>query len=258
MENEVLIVEKSDGICTLTMNRPRVLNAFDENLSPGLQAAFDQIGSEEEIRVVILTGAGRNFSSGADMKRLHKETGAPEWFKGMKRLGKLIRTMRELPQPIICKVRGAAYGVGINIALAGDFVVAAHDARFCEVFINIGVIMDGGGTYFLPRLVGLVKAREIALLGDEISGKKAASIGLIYKSVAGEKLDREVDSLAGILSEKSSSAMALIKEGLEKSFDMSLAEVMDWEAAHQSIMLQSSEHKEKVRQFLISRGKISE
>jgi len=258
VENKVLIIEKKSGVCTITMNRPRVLNAFDENLSPGLQAAFDQIGSDDEIRVVVLTGAGRNFSSGADMKRLHVETSASEWLKGMKRLGRLIRTMRELPQPIICKVRGVAYGVGINTALAGDFVVAAHDARFCEVFVNIGVIMDGGGTYFLPRLVGMVKAREIALLGDEIDGEKAASIGLIYKSVADEGLDEEVDSLAGILAQKSSSAMALIKEGLEKSFDMSLAEAMDWEAAHQTIMLQSSDHKEKVRQFLISRGKIHE
>jgi len=116
--------------------------------------------------------------------------------------------------------------------------------------------LDGGGTYFLPRLVGLAKAREIALLGEEISGREADSIGLIYKSVAEEDLDREVESLADKLSQKSRLSLALIKEGLEKSLDMSLPEAMNWEAAHQSIALQSKEHKEKVRQLLIKSGKI--
>ncbi|MCP4667731.1 MAG: 2-(1,2-epoxy-1,2-dihydrophenyl)acetyl-CoA isomerase, partial [Deltaproteobacteria bacterium] len=154
-----------------------------------------------------------------------------------------------------CKVRGVAYGLGANIALAGDFVVASLDARFCEVFVNIGVILDGGGTYFLPRLVGLARAKELALLGEEISGKSAADMGLIYKSVPEEDLDRETEALAKKLAQKSPSAMALIKEGLEGSFDMSLKEALEWEAAHQAIMLQTREHKEAVESFLGSRGK---
>jgi 2-(1,2-epoxy-1,2-dihydrophenyl)acetyl-CoA isomerase len=173
----------------------------------------------------------------------------------MKGVSRFIRTLRELPQPIICKLRGVAYGVGSNTALAGDFVVAAHDARLCEVFVNIGVIMDGGGTYFLPRLVGLAKAREIALLGGEVDGKTGASIGLFYKSVPDEDLDREVDELAQKLAQKSPKALALIKEGLEGSLDMTLDAVLEWEASHQAIMLQTEEHKEAVRQFLGSKGK---
>jgi len=256
MKKQVEVTTETNGICTVTMNRPKVLNAFNQEMGPGLQEALTQIGYDREIRVVVLTGAGGNFSSGADIKDLHQKTDAPEWHNRLKGLGKLIRTIRELSQPVICKVEGVAYGVGVNLALAGDFVVAAQNARFCEVFVNIGVIMDGGGTFFLPRLVGLVKAREIALLGDEIDGKTADSIGLIYKSFPQKELDQEVDKLALNLAEKSPKAIALIKQGLENSFDMSLKEAMDWEAAHQSIMLQSAEHKEKVRQFLIARGKI--
>ena len=160
-----------------------------------------------------------------------------------------------MPQPIIAKVRGVAVGAGANLALASDFVLASEGARFCEVFVNIGVILDAGGTYFLPRLVGLARARELALLGEMVEAKRAAEIGLIYRSLPDQDLDRETENLAQKLSQKSSLAMALIKEGLEKSLDMTLDEVLEWEAAHQSIMLQTEEHQEAVRRFLKARGK---
>jgi 2-(1,2-epoxy-1,2-dihydrophenyl)acetyl-CoA isomerase len=163
--------------------------------------------------------------------------------------------MREMRQPVISKVRGVAVGGGINLALAGDFVLASHDARLCEIFVHIGAILDGGGTYFLPRLVGMAKAKELALLGDFIDGKTAADMGLIYKSVPDGDLDRETETLAKRLTKRPLSALALIKEGLEGSFDMSLNKVLEWEAAHQSVLLQSKEHKEAVKAFLKSRGK---
>ncbi len=255
MSDRKVLIQKKDRICTLVLNRPKVMNAWDAELIYELKDAIDRATSDEEIRVVVLEGAGGNFSSGADMALLNEELSAPERLKGMKQLGRFIRTLREMPKPIIAKVRGVAVGAGANLALAADFVLAASDAKFCEVFVNIGAILDAGGTYFLPRLVGLAKARELALLGEVIEGKTAADIGLIFKSVPDKDLDREVDALANTLSQKSSAAMALIKEGLEKSFDMSLGEVLEWEAAHQSIMLQTEEHKEIVRGFLRSRGK---
>ena len=255
MLSNVLLIHKQERICTLTMNRPQTMNAFNTAMIQELQKAFDEISSDEEIHVVILEGAEGNFSSGADMLLLKEEPGAPECLQRLKRLGRLIRTMRELPQPIICKVRGVAYGAGANLAFAGDFVLASQKAQFCEVFVNIGVILDGGGHYFLPRLVGLAKAKQMALLGEVIDGETAASIGLIYRSVPDEDLDHETDAVALILSKKSLPAMALIKEGLEGSLDMSLQEVLEWEASHQSVMFQASEHKEAVRLFLESRGK---
>jgi 2-(1,2-epoxy-1,2-dihydrophenyl)acetyl-CoA isomerase len=252
-----IIVQKHERICTLMLNRPRTMNAFNISMIQKLQKTFDEISLAREIRVVILEGAEGTFSSGADMSDLKEECDAPEHLQRLKGIARLIRTMRGLPQPIICKVRGVAYGGGLNMALAGDFVLASHNARFCEVFVNIGLILDLGGHYFLPRLVGLAKAKEIALLGEEIDGKTAASIGLIYKSFPDENLDYETDNLAHALCKKSFSAIALIKEGLEGSLNMSLEEILEWEASHQSVMLQTKEHKEALHLFLKSRVKYS-
>lgn len=258
MSEKTVLVQKEDRICALVMNRPEVMNALNEELVNELLNGLEKIASDEAIRVVVLEGAGGNFSSGADMSLFLQNGTAPEWLEGMKRFGRLVRMIRDIPQPVITKVRGAAVGGGINLALAGDFVFASHDARLCENFVHIGAVLDGGGTYFLPRLVGLAKARELALLGDFFDGKTAASMGLIYKSVPDEDLDREVETLAKGLSGKSLKAMALIKTGLDGSFDMSLNEVLEWEAAHQAVMLQTSEHKEAVKNFLILRGKLKD
>jgi 2-(1,2-epoxy-1,2-dihydrophenyl)acetyl-CoA isomerase len=127
--------------------------------------------------------------------------------------------------------------------------------RFCQVFVNIGLILDAGGTYFLPRLVGLARARELALLGEMIEARRAAEIGLICRSVADKDLDRETENLAQKLAQKSPLAMALIKEGLEMSLDMDLEKMLEWEAAHQSIMLQTEEHQEAVLRFKARRKK---
>jgi 2-(1,2-epoxy-1,2-dihydrophenyl)acetyl-CoA isomerase len=255
MSSNHLLVQKKDKIVTLVLNRPEVLNAMSAEMIQQLHDALINIAKDEHTRVVILKGAGSHFCSGADIS-LFSETISPyEWLNAMKRVGSIVQTIREMPQPVIAELKGIAVGGGANLALAGDFVVAADDARFCEIFINIGVILDFGGTYFLPRLVGLARARELAMLGDEIDGKTAASIGLVYKSVPAEKLESEVETLADKLIQKSPPALALIKEGLEKSFDMSLKEALDWEAAHQSITLQTPQHKQIVKQFLKAKSK---
>ena len=252
-ENQLILIENQAGVCRLTMNRPRKLNAFNMELGAELLKALEEAAADRETRVVILEGAGGHFSSGADMHLLSQDIGPSDWLWRMKGLSKLIVAMRELPQPIICKVRGVAYGAGANLALAGDFVVASESMRFCEVFSHLGVIMDGGGHYFLPRLVGMPKALELALLGEEISGPQAAAMGLIYKCVPDQELDREVDNLVSKLIQKSGQALALIKEGLVSSIDNTLKEVLEWEASHQAIMLQSEEHKAVVRSFIKSR-----
>jgi len=255
MQKNTILTGKKRRIFHVTMNRPEVMNAINIDILRGLQNALEQLASDDEMRVLILEGAGGNFCAGADMSMLNEGWGAPEWLKVMKLFGKVIRTMREIAQPIVIKLQGAAYGGGFNLALAGDLVVASHTSRLCQSFVNIGTVLDGGGTYFLPRLVGLARARELALLGEEIDGRRAASMGLIYKSVSNEDLDAEVDALADALSKKPLSAMALIKEGLEGSLDMCLKDVLEWEASHQSVLFQTVAHKEAVRAFLRSRGK---
>jgi 2-(1,2-epoxy-1,2-dihydrophenyl)acetyl-CoA isomerase len=250
MSEKTVLISRQDKICTLTLNRPKVMNALNQDVSRELMTAFEQIGSDDTVHVIILQGSGENFSTGADFSLFDEDHSATEWLEGMRFLSRLVRKIREIPQPVISRLNGAAYGGGSNLALAADFVIAAHDARFCENFVHIGTILDTGGTYFLPRLVGLVKARELAFLGEEITGKAAASMGLIYKSVLSDELDDEVMNLAQKLAQKPLTALALIKQGLETSFDNSLKEVMDWEGAHQAIMLQSPEHKAIVQMFL--------
>jgi 2-(1,2-epoxy-1,2-dihydrophenyl)acetyl-CoA isomerase len=254
MPTKTVLIQKQDAICTLVLNRPEVMNAMNEALILELRDAVNQIGDEDDIKVVVLKGAGNNFCSGADMSLLANVVSSDQWLEGMRYLNQIITALREMPQPIVTALRGVAYGAGANLALAGDFVIAADDAKFCEIFVHIGAVLDAGGTYFLPRLVGLTKARELAMLGNEIDGKTAAAIGLVYKSVPKEKLDDEVATLAGNLASKPLAAMRLIKAGLNESFDRPLKNMLDFEAAHQAIRIQTPELKDIVAAFLKSGG----
>jgi 2-(1,2-epoxy-1,2-dihydrophenyl)acetyl-CoA isomerase len=255
MSSNPLLIEKKDKIASLILNRPKVMNAMSKEMIMGLRDAVQQIASDDGVQVLILKGAGDHFCSGADLNLFTENTSSYEWITAMKGVGQIVETLRAMPQPVITMLKGVAVGGGANLALAADFVIAAENARFCEIFINIGAVMDYGGHYFLPRLVGLAKARELAMLGNEIDGRTAASIGLVYKSVPEEALEKEVENLATTLSQKPPLALRLIKEGLEKSFDLSLKEMLDLEAAHQSIALQTPEHKAIVRMFLEAKEK---
>ena len=193
MSPKHLVIEKKDKLASIILNRPQVMNAMSIEMILSLRDAVQEIGSDESIQVLILKGAGNHFCSGADLSLFTENTASYEWITAMKGVGQIIRTIREMPQPVITMLKGVAVGGGANLALAADFVIAAETARFCEIFINIGAVMDYGGHYFLPRLVGLTKARELAMLGEEIDGNTAASIGLIYKSVPEEALEKEVE-----------------------------------------------------------------
>jgi len=249
MPCQYIAQETKGAITTLILNRPEVMNALNFDIVLELLDTLGQIQSDNNIKVVVLEGAGGNFCSGADRALFMEDHPSPEWLEGLRHFARMVRLLREIPQPVITKVRGVAMGAGLNLALAGDFVLAANDARLQENFIHIGVILDSGGTYFLPRLVGMVKARELAFLGEEIDGSTAVSMGLIYKSAPEQDLDRETRSLANGLAQKSLLALALIKEGLDESFNKTLKDTLEWEAAHQAIMLRTKEHKEIV-QFL--------
>jgi 2-(1,2-epoxy-1,2-dihydrophenyl)acetyl-CoA isomerase len=256
MPEEPVLIIKDGYVATVIINRQEVMNAVNIETLKLLLSSFNRLALDEGVRVITLEGAGANFSVGADMTVLNEAIDAFQWYDLLKNVvGKLILTMRTIPQPVICKVRGNAYGFGVGLALAGDFVVVSENARFCEVFVNIGVTLDGGSSYFLPRLIGMVKARELALLGNVIDGKTAASVGLIYRAVPEKSLDGEVASLTQLLAGKSPQALASIKEALEGSFARPLEAALEWEASHQAILLESKEHKEAVRRFLNARKK---
>lgn len=215
-----------------------------------LTEAFRNIAKDNDIRVVILEGSGGEFCAGGDMSVLGKKIDAPEWQKWMDDTGTLIKLMRSLPQIIICKFQGHALGGGATLLLAGDLIIGADNAKFGLLFVNYGVMLEAGAHYFLPRLVGLAKARELALLGNIITGKQAAGMGLIYKSVPEEDVDQAVQKLAEKVMAKPPTGLAMIKKGLDLSQDMSLERALEWEAAHQSVLLTTEEHHAAIKQFL--------
>jgi enoyl-CoA hydratase/carnithine racemase len=254
MLKKQVFISRENGLATITINRPEVMNALTAETISSLQDAFAEVGADPETRVVLLQGAGGNFSTGADMSLLGASADPEQSFQFMKNTaGGLILAIKKLPQPVVCKVRGNVYGYGIGLALAADFVIAADEAKFCEAFVNLGISLDGGASYFLPRLVGMTKAREMALLGDVISGREAAAIGLVYKSVPDAELDGTTEQLLAKLVSKSAKAMSSIKETLEKNQDGDLEAALTREASHQSKLLAGDELQDAIRFFLESR-----
>lgn len=259
MPDKDVLISRKNHVATITINRPRVMNALTSEMLSSLLTVFEGFGADPDIRVIVLEGAGGNFSSGADMSLLNASAEPLESLRHMKDpVGKLILAMKRMPQPVICKIRGNAVGYAVGMALAGDFAIAAENAKFCEAFVNLGITLDGGASYFLPRLVGMAKAKEIALLGDVLSGKEAALLGLIHKAVPERELDAETALLSERLLSKSGKAMSLIKESLEKNATADLEMALEREAAYQAILLAGDEIKAAVKLFQDSRKKRAE
>lgn len=254
MSEPHLLVTKENGLATVTIHRPQVMNALTGETMTLLLEAFSSFSADEETRVILLQGGGGNFSTGADMALLGSSTDPEKSYTFMKETaGGVIMAVKEAPQPVVCKVRGNAYGYGVGLALACDFVIAADSARFCEAFVNLGISLDGGSSYLLSRLTGMAKAKEMALLGDVITGREAAAIGLIYKSVPDDELDKEVETLIGRLAAKSPQAVRSIKATLEKGQNASLDAALEMEAAHQSKLLAGEELQRAIHLFMESR-----
>ncbi len=190
MAEAPVLYTKTGNVVTLTLNRPEKLNAMDEALMGELERYLIEIESDPEVRAVILTGAGRGFCSGGDQSRDRTHEGQQTFFDGdlggdvIERLNRCILRMQQLPKPIIGCINGVAVGAGCNLALATDLRIASDAAKFGEVFSRIGLVPDGGGTYFLPRLVGTAKVLELIMLGDIIEAEEAHRIGLVNRVVA--------------------------------------------------------------------------
>ena len=186
---ETVIVERAQGIVTVTMNRPDKRNAANAVMWRELHDSFDDIASRDEDRVMVLTGAGGAFCSGADLSDLTGPNGEVDPPTLMRQVGEAALALHRLPKPTIAKVNGMAVGAGCNMALACDLVVASDDARFCEVFSHRGLSLDFGGSWLLPRLVGLHRAKELSYFGDIVSAQVAVELGLINRVVPAAELD---------------------------------------------------------------------
>ncbi|MBS1488358.1 MAG: enoyl-CoA hydratase/isomerase family protein [Bacteroidetes bacterium] len=241
------------GIATIILNRPEVYNALNDEITFELQDALKAVAKDEQVRVVVLTGEGKAFCSGQDLKA-SSGAGKRSFKESLtKRYNPLIMGMRHLPKPIICKLNGVAAGAGCSIALACDIIVAASTATLIEVFINIGLVPDSGSSYFLPRAIGTVKAFELCSMGTKVSAAEALRLGLINQIAEEGKLEEAVKRYTDYFAQAPTKAIGLIKKMLSKSAVSSLEEMLEYEAYLQEIAGTTIDHREGVQAFLEKR-----
>lgn len=245
---------ENDGICTITLNRPSSLNALNTTMSYELQQICDIIAKSDSIRVVVLTGAGRAFCAGGDVKEM--EQGGVSHIQALTRMQEIKKTtlsLANLPKPVISAVNGIATGAGVNIALAGDIIIASEDAKFSEIFVQVGLSPDVGGTYFLPRMVGRALAKELVFTGKIIDAQEAQKLGLINHVEAKDNFYDAVYNMARSIAQGPPVAIAQAKIMINKSFELDIATALDNEAYSQAVCLQTEDHKEGVKAFLEKR-----
>ena len=246
----------SEGIATITLNRPDRLNSFIEPMAEELQSALKEAAARDDVRCVLLTGEGRAFCAGQDLPEVVEREKNDGY-----RLGDTVRTsynptikaIRQLEKPVVCAVNGTAAGAGANLAVACDIVLASKEAAFVQSFSKIGLIPDSGGTYFLPRLVGLQRANMMYLLDEKITAAKAEEIGLIYKAVDHEELLSEATRICQKLSTLPTKGFGLYKRAVNRSFANDLENHLELEADLQTEAGQTHDYKEGVQAFLEKR-----
>ena len=254
MGYKTIILEKKDKIAKITLNIPDRLNALDLVMREELKDAFIDIGRDPDVRVVLITGAGKAFCAGGDVGTMEGVT-APAARDRLKNVQKLIRLMTELEKPIIAAVNGFATGAGLHIALASDILIASENAKFRESFTMIGLIPDLGGFYSLPLRVGVQKAKELMLTSRLFGAQEAESIGLVNKVVPHGELEKEVMDLAQALAQGPSRAYAMIKSALNL-WPMSLQAFLELEANLRSVAFATRDFDEGRRAFLEKRKPI--
>src|SRR5712691_1388191 len=251
-----LLIQQDGGVLTITMNRPEVLNAFNDAMLEELTQAVEAAAQDEAVRCVVITGAGRAFGSGQDLRSLAegRTSGAIGTVSGhLQKYHRVVLAIRNMPKPVVAAVRGPAAGISCNIALSCDMRIAADDARFIEAFARIGLVPDGGGGYFLPRLVGFGKAMELAMLADEVSGPEAERIGLVNKCVPLAEFESATKTFAQRLAQGPTRTYGLIKELMNKSLESDLQSSLRLEGELQDIAFETADHREGVAAFLQKR-----
>jgi 2-(1,2-epoxy-1,2-dihydrophenyl)acetyl-CoA isomerase len=253
MELTHLLFDVSENIATITLNRPEARNAFSQEMRRSLEVALARVreGAGAEIKALIITGAGGAFCAGGDVKGMaerHKAT-AVDSRRNMKLGQQLVKELRDLELPVIAAVDGAAAGAGCNLALACDFILASRRARFIQAFVRIGLVPDWGGMYFLPRIVGLQKAKELIFSGRTVHADEAKQIGMVYEVYHEDKLLQCARDFAGRFRHASTAAIGLAKNVLNQTFDIDFHTALELEAQAQSVIRSSAYHLESVERF---------
>jgi enoyl-CoA hydratase/carnithine racemase len=249
---ESLLVERADGVVTCTLNRPEKKNAVTSEMWLGLIDLFEAVAVNRDDRVLVITGAGDGFCSGADLSgsgSADAVTGAGSALAGMRTVGRAALGLHDLAKPTIAAVNGVAAGAGLNLALGCDLIVASDRARFSEIFAKRGLVIDFGGSWVLPRLVGMHRAKELVLLADVIDATEAERIGLVNRVVAHDLLGETVRELAARLANMAPLALAASKRLLNQSLAVSMAEAIDAENTAQALMATTSDTAEAILAF---------
>lgn len=251
-----LIQEIKNGVCTLTLNRPQVFNSFNKEMALALQQALDNCEKDETIRAIVIKGEGKAFCAGQDLAEATDPNG-PEMQSIVKdHYNPIIERIRKIEKPVIAGVNGVAAGAGANIALACDLTIAKESASFIQAFSKIGLVPDSGGTFFLPRLIGMQKATALMMTGEKISAKDADAMNMIYKAVSDESFEEELTKLAENLASMPTYGLGLTKRALNTSFTNNLTEQLAVEEQLQTLAGKSEDFAEGVNAFMEKRSPV--
>lgn len=252
-----LDVTRADGVVTITLNRPEKKNAITADMFRGLREAFLEVGDRPDDRVLVITGAGDAFSSGADLTdpgaAANMAGGRGSALRWMRLVEQAALMLHELPKPTIAAVNGVAAGAALNMALGCDLIVAADTARFTEIFVQRGLVLDFGGHWLLPRLIGLHRAKQLAFFGEILSASEAADLGLVNKVVPSAELRTAVGEWTGRLAKLPPINLSIMKKALNRSFETSMAASLEFEAVAQNVSFSSEDTVEAIAAFVQKR-----
>jgi len=249
---EHILFSISNGVGKITLNGPDVLNSFNMAMAKEMQAALDTCASDKNVRAVLITGAGRAFCAGQDLAAAIAP-GADIKVIVQEQYNPIILKIRNIEKPVICAVNGVAAGAGANIAFACDIILAGASSSYIQAFSKIGLIPDSGGTFFLPRLVGMQRATALMMLGDKVSAQQAYEFGMVYKVIPDESLMSEAEKLAEQMAQMATRGLALTKKLLNESMDNNLVQQLSMEGDLQAMAAKTYDNAEGVKAFLEKR-----
>lgn len=249
-----IILKIENNIATITLNRPEVFNSFNREMALLMQQILDDCANDQNVRAIVITGAGKAFCAGQDLK----EVTTPQLNPGFRKIleehyNPIVSRIRTIEKPIIAAVNGVAAGAGANIALACDIVIAAENAAFIQAFSKIGLVPDSAGTFFLPRLIGFQKASALMMLGDKVSAQEAYNIGMIYKFFPVAIFEEEIQKIATTLANMPTKAIGLTKKLLNESLANNLQQQLALESDLQIEASSSNDYREGVNAFMEKR-----
>lgn len=254
--SDAILLQAEGPVAVLTLNRPRARNAIDDAMRAELMAALDHVARTDSIKALVLTGAGQGFCAGGDVKSMQARLAVPQGevamagWRRQQRTHHAVSMLHALPKPTIAAVNGAATGLGCDLALCCDFIIASDAARFAMSYILRGLIPDGGGMYFLPRRVGLARAKELIFTGRTVEPEEALLLGMIDRVTGAETLLEDARAWAAELSAGAAGALALGKNILDQTFELSVEQVFAMGSQAQAICYSSKEHQDSVAAFL--------